>query len=278
MPMEGGKTVPSPTTAATGEQRRLRTRAQRGPERCRRAPLRCVRCPPAIPSTLMADADHAAPSGPADELARKRFRAEIRRLRKGGTEELGRIFAEHRDRLRRAVSLRLDRRVQGRVDPSDVIQDAYLVSLRRFEDYVARPDMPPYLWLRFLALERVIQVHRFHLGAQVRAADRDVRLDGDAGAQATSAVLALELAGTETSPSEAAMRAERVAAVERALARLSGEDREVIALRHYEQLTGRETALVLGIGEKAASQRYLRAMARLRGLLHGCADPPATER
>jgi RNA polymerase sigma-70 factor (ECF subfamily) len=187
----------------------------------------------------------------------------------GDSSALGQILATYRDRLRAAVRLRLDGRLRGRVDPSDVVQESFLEATERFRQYARDPDMPFYLWVRFLTLQNLQLAHRRHLGVRARDARREVGLE--AGTQASSAALAALLAGRLTSPSRAAARAEDRDRVRAALDGLDAADREVLALRHFEQLTNAETARVLGLGDSAASQRYVRALGRLQAALGGTA-------
>lgn len=182
-------------------------------------------------------------------------------------EPLGDLLETHRERLRRMVRLRLDRRLQGRIDASDVIQDAFAEASTRYDEYVADPPMPFFLWLRFLTRQRLLVLHRKHLGAQVRDASRDVSLYQGAWPEATSAALAAQLVGRNTSPSNAAVRAEMKIRVQDALNTMDAVDREVLSLRHFERLSNVEAARELGIQEAAASQRYVRALARLREIL-----------
>jgi RNA polymerase sigma-70 factor, ECF subfamily len=177
-------------------------------------------------------------------------------------------LAEHRPRLRRMVALRIDARLQGRVDPSDVIQEAYLEAARRLPEYVRESEpMPFFLWLRFLAVQALQVLHRKHLGAQARDAGREISIDFGPMPQATSAALAAQLLGHDTRASEAAIRAERKLRLERALNQMDPLDREVLALRHFEQLSNSECARVLGLKEATAAKRYLRALKKLRGIL-----------
>jgi RNA polymerase sigma-70 factor (ECF subfamily) len=184
---------------------------------------------------------------------------------------LNELFARHRERLRRMVQMRLDWRLQGRIDASDVIQDAYLEAARRMEEYLRESGMPLFLWLRFLVGERLMILHRHHLGAKMRDARREVSLYRDALPEASSAALAAKLLGQHTSPSEAAVRAERMLRLQEAVNRLDPLDREVLSLRHFEQLSRAETAQVLGIEEGTAAKRYIRALKRLKDML---ADMP----
>ena len=147
-------------------------------------------------------------------------------------------LAEHRGRLRRMVALRLDRRLQGRVDPSDVIQEAYLEAARRLPEYLQEPKpMPLFLWLRFLAAQSLQVLHRKHLGVMARDAGREISIHVGRLPQATSAALAAQLLGHDTRASEAAIRAERRLRLEQALNQMDALDREVLALRHFEQLS-----------------------------------------
>lgn len=177
------------------------------------------------------------------------------------------VFARCRERLRRMVQFRLDRRLQGRLDASDVVQDAFFEASHRIADYRANRPMPLLLWLRFLVAERLTTLHRQHFGVQARDAEREVSLYGGPLPAASSAALAAQLVGQLTSPSEAAVRVERTLRLQEALNEMDEIDREVLALRHFEHLSRTETAQVLGITEAAAGKRYLRALARLKTIL-----------
>ncbi len=183
------------------------------------------------------------------------------------------LVETHRDRLRRMIAFRLDARLQGRVDASDVVQEAYLEAWQRLPDYRRDPAMPFFLWLRFLTAQRLVTVHRRHLGTHGRDAGREVRLGHGAGPEGSSIALAEQLLGHDPRPSEVAVREEARGRLREALERMDPIDREVLALRHFEQLSRAEAARVLGIEESAAGKRYIRALARLKGLL----DPPDGE-
>jgi RNA polymerase sigma-70 factor (ECF subfamily) len=193
----------------------------------------------------------------------------LRRAGEGDQQALGLLLAHYRDRLRLMVSLRLDRRLQGRIDPSDVLQEAFLEATERLADYARAPDMPFFLWLRFLTAQKLLILHRRHLGTKARDAGREVSLYRGPLPEASSAALAAQLVGHTTTPSEAAMRAELQVRLQEALNRMEPLDREVLVLRHFEQLTNGETAQVLGLRESAASQRYARALLRLKDILTG---------
>jgi RNA polymerase sigma-70 factor (ECF subfamily) len=177
------------------------------------------------------------------------------------------LLARHRGRLKRMVKLRLDPRVQGRVDPSDIVQEAFLEVSRKLADYLREPKLPFYLWLRLLTGQKLALTHRQHLGVQARDAGREVSLYRGAYPEASSAALAAQLLGHLTTPSQAALKAELKVRVQEALNSMSELDREVLALRHFEQLSNSEIAQVLGIKESTASNRYFRALERLRGIL-----------
>jgi RNA polymerase sigma-70 factor (ECF subfamily) len=191
----------------------------------------------------------------------------LERARAGDQNALAEIFARHRDRLRRMVELRLDRRLQARLDPSDVVQDAYLEVAQRLQAYLREPNLPLFLWLRLVVGEQLINLHRHHLGTQMRDAGLEVSLYRGALPEASSAALAAQLLGKHTSPTQAAVRAERLLRIQEALNSLDPLDREIISLRHFEQLSRAESAQALGIEESAASKRYIRALKRLKSIL-----------
>jgi RNA polymerase sigma-70 factor, ECF subfamily len=191
----------------------------------------------------------------------------LRRATAGDAAALGELFAHYRERLHRMVRLRLDRRVAGRLDPSDVLQDAYLDVARRFPEYAAAPDVPFYVWLRALTGQRLIDLHRRHLGARMRDAGQEVSLYRRGLPQASSASLAQQLLAGLTSPTQAAVRAEMQLKLQDALNSMDPIDREVLVLRHFEELNNIETAAELGIEPSAASKRYLRAIRRLKAIL-----------
>ena len=196
----------------------------------------------------------------------------LRRAAAGDPEAVNELFSLYRDRLRVMVRLRLNRRLQGRVDPSDVLQEAYLEICKHFADYARAPTLPFFLWLRHITGQKLIAAHRQHLGAQMRDADREVSLYRGALPEASSASLAAQLLGRFTSVSQAAMRAELQIRVQEALNSMDPLDREVLALRHFEILSNAETAAVLGIKKSAASNRYIRALERLKEMLAGLPD------
>jgi RNA polymerase sigma-70 factor (ECF subfamily) len=191
------------------------------------------------------------------------------RAKSGDKQALADLFNRYRDRLRRMVHLRLDRRLQGRIDASDVLQEAFIDFARRFPLFGAEGGTPFYLWLRQITGQKLIDLHRHHLGAKMRDAAQEVSLYRGALPQASSVSLAAQLLGKLTSASRAAIRAETQLRVQEALNSMDALDREVLTLRHFEMLSNEETAQVLGIKKTAASNRYIRALKRLKEMLAG---------
>jgi RNA polymerase sigma-70 factor (ECF subfamily) len=191
----------------------------------------------------------------------------LRRAAAGDQASWQALLARHEGRLRRMVNFRMDRRLQGRLDPSDVIQEVYLEVAAHLNDYLREPGLPFHLWLRGIAGNKLLELHRHHLGTEMRDAGREVSLYRGAIPEASSADLAARLLGRLTRPSEAAVRDETKLRLQEALNSLEPLDREVLALRHFEQLSTAEAAQVLGIKEAAAGKRYLRALKRLKDIL-----------
>ena len=191
----------------------------------------------------------------------------LRRAGRGDSQALGDLFDRHRDRLRRMVQIRLDRRLQGRIDPSDVLQEAYLEVARGLAGYLSNPVLPFFLWLRFLTGMKLHALHRHHLGTKARDAGREVSLHAGALPQASSASLPARRLGRFTTASPVALRAERQLHLQAILNGLDELDREILALRHFEGLSNGETAQVLGLSETAANNRYVRALGWLCDLL-----------
>jgi RNA polymerase sigma-70 factor (ECF subfamily) len=206
----------------------------------------------------MANLDAEPPGDSADA---------IQDLRGGGHDALAALFNKNRHRLRRMVELRLDPRLRARLDASDVVQDAFLDVSRDLNAYLADPKLPPLLWLRLHVGRRLTTLHRQHLGAQIRDAALEISIYQGALPEASSAALASMLLGRQTSPTQAAQRAERMLRVQEALNSLDAIDREVLALRHFEQLRRAEAAMVLGISQEAEAKRYFRALKRLKDAL-----------
>jgi RNA polymerase sigma-70 factor (ECF subfamily) len=191
----------------------------------------------------------------------------LRRAQAGDSQALGELFERYRERLRRMVRLRLDRRLYGRIDASDVLQEAYVDLSKRFPEYAANPVVPFYLWLRSLTGQKLVTLHRQHMGTHMRDASQEVSLYRGALPEASSQSLANQLLGRLTSPSQAAMRAEMQIRLQEILNSMDPLDREVLVLRHFEELSNSETADLLGLHKSAASKRYRRALERLTSIL-----------
>lgn len=185
----------------------------------------------------------------------------------GDRQALATVFEQHRERLRRMVELRLDPRLRARLDASDVLQEAFLDVAGDLDAYLADPKLPPLLWLRLHVGRRLTTLHRRHLGTRMRDAGLEISLYQGALPAASSAALASMILGRATSPTQAAQRAERMLRVQEALNTLDPIDREVLALRHFEQLGRAEVAQVLGISSEASAKRYFRALRRLKDVL-----------
>jgi RNA polymerase sigma-70 factor (ECF subfamily) len=191
----------------------------------------------------------------------------LERARAGDETARNEIFSRYRRRLRRMVEVRLDTRLQARVDASDVVQEAYLDVVTRLDEYLRDPKLPLFLWLRLVVGERLLKVHRQHIGTQMRDASLEISLYQGALPVASSAALAAQLLGKHTSPTQAVVRAERILRLQEALNSLDPMDREILSLRHFEELTAAEAGQVLGIEKAAAAKRYIRALKRLKEIL-----------
>jgi RNA polymerase sigma-70 factor (ECF subfamily) len=192
----------------------------------------------------------------------------LERALAGDEAALAALFEGYRERLRRMIRLRLDRRLSGRVDSSDVLQEAYLDVRKRLSEFARDPEaLPFHLWLRLIAGQKLTDVHRAHLGTHMRDAGKEVSLHRGPFPQASSISLAAQLLGRMTSASKAAIRAEHKLIVQEALNGMDPIDREVLTLRHFEHLSNDETALVLNLSKSTASNRYIRALRRLKEIL-----------
>lgn len=186
----------------------------------------------------------------------------VRRAAAGDGDAWRRLMARHHGSLRRMVALRLHRRLKRRVDPSDVLQESYLDAARRLGEYVRQPAMPFPHWLRFLTEQRVAEQHRRHLKAQRRNVNREIR-PADAGSSRSEDFVD-QLVGSFSSPSRVAMQAECEDRLQLALQSLTPTEREILSLRHFEQLSNGEAAARLGLDKSATSKRYVRALLRLK--------------
>jgi len=179
----------------------------------------------------------------------------------GDETALAELFSLYKTQLRRMIAFRMDGRLKGRVDPSDILQEAYFDLAQRLPEF-GQKEMSFFVWLRLVAKERLLKVHRQHIETQKRDARREVALPQDNAT--TSLSLAAQLLGRFTSVVDKAIRAERSARLHAVLDSMDQNDREIIALRVFEGLTNGETAEVLGLTKQAASKRFLRAICRIR--------------
>jgi RNA polymerase sigma-70 factor (ECF subfamily) len=207
-------------------------------------------------------------TGAADDAYRQPESAAcLQQLRSDGEQVLAAAFAAHRDRFWHLVNFRMDRRIAARVDADDVLQEAFVAAVGRLDHYLKDPSFSLFVWLRLIVSQTLVDLHRRHLGAEMRSAGREVSVGRQSYPQTTSVSLASQLVANQTSPSGAAQRDESQAKLTHAIEQMSPLDQETIALRHFEGLSNSETAEVLGISVTAASNRYVRALARLKQVL-----------
>ena len=186
------------------------------------------------------------------------------RYQAGDPGAIDELLCVHRDRLKRMVQVRLNPQVRGRVDESDILQEALLEASEKINDYFLRPPMPFFLWLRWITEQRLHSCHRFHLDAQKRSAKRDKPLIKN-DRSSLSVLIADQIA--HSTPSQIAMKAELIEVVMQLLGELKPTDREVLSMRHFEQLTNGEVAIALDLDPSSASSRYVRALEKLQSHL-----------
>jgi len=176
------------------------------------------------------------------------------------------LFKRHRGRLQKAIAMRMDRRLAARIDASDVLQETYLEAFKRLPKYLQQEEMPFYLWLHWIAREKVLELHRRHLGAEKRAVTQEVQL---LPVDSSATFVSFVITGHEPSPSQALAKTELAECLRQALGQLDNDERDLILWRHFEQLSARDMAQLLQISEAAAGKRYIRAVERLRAILVG---------
>ncbi len=196
----------------------------------------------------------------------------IERACNGDEHALASVFDLYRPRLRRMVLLRMDARVQTRFDASDVIQDAFLELSRRLPDYARDGKIPFFLWLRMMTGERLLQLHRTHLGTAKRNATKEIGLQLNPVPECSTLFIAAHLAGNFTSVDRNLVRDEVRTKLLEALNRMEEADREVLGLRHFEEMPTDEMAIVLGLTRSGVLKRYSRALRRLRSSVDGDLD------
>ncbi|MEZ6129736.1 MAG: sigma-70 family RNA polymerase sigma factor [Planctomycetaceae bacterium] len=191
----------------------------------------------------------------------------IARVANRDEDALAELFSQHRDRLWRMVNFRMDPRLHGRIDADDVLQEAWMSAVQRIDHFLADASRSIFVWFRLITSQTLIDIHRRHLGTQKRDAGKEFSIHRGWSSESTSFSLSFHLLGHLTSPTQAALREELSRQLKAALESMNEIDREVLALRHFEQLSNRETAQILQISDQAASDRYMRALARLKGVL-----------
>ena len=191
----------------------------------------------------------------------------IDQLRSGDEDALAEVFSHYRQRLRQIIRFRLDYRIAGRISDSDVLQETFIAAVKRLDHYSKRDQMSPFLWLRLVLGQQLVDLHRQHLQAGMRDVRKEVSIQQHVPSPHTSMAIAAHLVGRATGVSELVSRAEQIERLESTLNEMDPIDREVIALRHFEELSNAETAEVLKIEPAAASKRYVRAMTRLGELM-----------
>ena len=183
-------------------------------------------------------------------------------MRSGNPEAFEQLCTRHRPGLKQFIELRLDARMRARVDASDVVQETQMEVFHRLSDFLQRLPMPFRLWLRKTAYERLLKIQRYHIEVAGRTVRREVALPDHSSLQ-----LAQQLLAPSSTPSQHLDKREVMRRVRQALARLSEPDREILLMRNTEGLSNQEAAQVLGIEPATASQRFGRALLRLRKLL-----------
>ncbi len=187
----------------------------------------------------------------------------------GDDAAVNQLLDRHRNSLRQLIRMRLDQKIQKRIDVSDVLQDVLVEANRRLTRYLNDPIMPFHLWLRQIARDRIIDAHRRHRVSAKRSVDREQQMVAPRGYDQSSIHLASLLGDQQLTPAAAALQKEMARKVEAAISELDPKDCEIVVMRHYEHLTNQEIGQALGLTEPAASMRYLRAIRRLKAILQG---------
>lgn len=185
----------------------------------------------------------------------------------GDQVAVNQLMERHRDALRHLVRMRLDQKIQRRVDVSDVVQDVLIEANRRLGRYMDNPVLSFRLWLRQIARDRIIDAHRRHRVSAKRSVDREQALASPRGYDQSSIHLASLLGDNKLTPAANALQIEMARKVEAAITQLDERDCEIVIMRHYEHLSNQEIAQALELTEPAASMRYLRAIRRLKAIL-----------
>lgn len=190
-----------------------------------------------------------------------RLEDDFDRLRTEGEAVLVECFQRHQFRLERMIAFRLDSRLTSRIDADDILQDVFVEASRRLSEYLANPSVPLFVWLRFLVIQKIAEVHRWH-SRKKRDASREIQTTYRAPSSRIPSLS--NIVGDAPTPSRVASRLEMQTTLSELLGELEQRDREILCLRHFEELTNLETASELAITPAAASKRYVRALEKLR--------------
>ncbi|MDO4586712.1 MAG: sigma-70 family RNA polymerase sigma factor [Planctomycetia bacterium] len=182
-------------------------------------------------------------------------------------KRLEQMFNEHRERLLRMIEIRLMPELRKHLDPVDVLQDAFLEACRQLTGKISAPKSEPIIWLRLIVSQQLIALHRKYCQSQKRNIHREVSMNMSCRPESDSLSLSGFLVGKLTAPSFAARRHELIIKLREALDDLGNDDREILSLRHFEQLSNSETAEELNISPNTASVRYIRALKKFRDVL-----------
>lgn len=201
-------------------------------------------------------------AGPLSDVDRLEERV-LQMLKDGNRQVIGELFEIHRARLLRVVHLRLNPRLRQRVEPADVMQETFLIASNRIDEFLRQDRFSFFVWLRFLAIQKVVDCHREHVGTLKRSIAREVTIEHPSSAQ----LLANNLLAKPSTPCEKAMRVELRDRLTQVLEEIPDLDRDILVLRHFEQLTNQEVAETLKMNPSTVSTRHVRALGKLRGLL-----------
>lgn len=196
----------------------------------------------------------------------------IAQAKDGDNSAVNQLMDRHRNSIRQLIRMRLDHKIQKRIDVSDVVQDVLVEANRRLNRYLEEPAMPFHLWLRQIAKDRIIDAHRRHRVSAKRSVDREQQMVAPRGYDQSSIHLASLLGDSKLTPAAAALQKEMARKVEASISKLDEKDCEIIVMRHYEHLSNQEIGQILGLTEPAASMRYLRAIRRLKAILQEGAE------
>ncbi len=191
----------------------------------------------------------------------------LAQAKEGNDSAINQLMDRHRNSIRQLVRMRLDQKIQRRIDVSDIVQDVLMEANRRLATYLEAPAMPFHLWLRQIARDRIIDAYRRHRVSARRSVDREQPIAAPRGYDESSMQIAAIIGDDRLTPAAAALQKEIAASVEKAITQLDEKDSEIIVMRHYELLTNQEIATAMGLTEPAASMRYLRAIRRLKAVL-----------